>query len=135
MKYSQISRRCFQAAVLPSLIWATGAVILGKTTFSGMIGLFFISFFFALPPTYLIGFPYIILLRKIDAITWVNVCIGSTAAGLITMLLLLWDTTWFDISSAFSYYFIGAVIGLSSGIGFCLGKGKNNLFKQGTFSS
>ena len=106
---------------MPSLIWATGAVILGKTTFSGMIGLFFISFFFALPPTYLIGFPYIILLFVVCILgyLWYNATpsrlmmgdAGSRAMGIFISLAVL------KTGSPFLFLLVALILILDGGLG------------------
>ena len=88
-----------------------------------------ISFVVAAIPTLVLGVPFILWLRSRRALSWLNICLGSTAVGTLSLALLTWAATWGNPVPGPSAYLLGAGFGLVGGLAFCLGARPNNSFK------
>ncbi len=135
MRIHSIALGCFLAALAPGVVLVAYVLLSGAAggDIADLIGgvslVLAISFTVAAVPTLLLGLPYVLWLRSRNALTWLNVCLGSAAVGALAMAVLSWAMVWNNpVPGAWSYL-LGAGLGLAGGVGFCLGARPNNSFK------
>ena len=75
------------------------------------------------------GLPLVLWLRAYQWLGWVTVLCSAAAVGAIYVALLSWLLSWSHQLPQFQQVGLGMLLGLVSGIGFCLGAGPNNSFK------
>ena len=75
------------------------------------------------------GLPYVAWLRRRSQLSWRNVCAGAVLGGAVFLFLLGWLGSWNNQPPGLSVVGTGALLGLLSGVGFCLGAGPNNSSK------
>jgi hypothetical protein len=137
MRNGSIAFSCFLAALAPSICLASAQLFLGGDSDSAasFFGILTISFLVAAIPTMLLGLPYILWLRSRNALTWLNICLGSSLVGTLTMAILVWVTRFTTPAANPSAYLWlwGAGLGLAGGVAFCLGARPSISFKLPSF--
>jgi len=135
MRNRSIALGCLLAALAPGVCLVSYTLLSGgysgsaASLLGGALMLMAISFVVAAVPTLLFGLPYILWLRSRSALTWLNICFGSTLVGSLAMAALTWAITWNNPAPGPSAYLLGAGLGLAGGVAFCLGARPNNSFK------
>lgn len=115
------------AALAPGACTLSYALLLGgkgdgiASLLSGALLALAISLVFSAVPILLLGAPYILWLRSRNALTWINVCLGSTIAGALTLAGLIWTMTFENRVPDAGTYLLGAGLGFASGIAFWFG--------------
>ena len=90
-------------------------------TMGGALVILVLSVAVIVTPVLFLGLPYVLLLQWRRALTWLNVCLGSTILGALSMAFFKWFMG-MNTHAPYTWSFvIGAGLGLASGVGFCLG--------------
>ena len=118
------------ATVAPPVLLVFVALLMQSRTPSaanlliGIGGLFFIATPVSFLATMCFGLPLILLLRSLKALNWLSISIGATVTGAIAFAVFSWAISWDHEAPEFSQYLFGAVLGLVSGVAFCVGSGR-----------
>ena len=124
------------STLAPPIVLLLVALLLQSRTLSlanllkGMGGIFFMATPVSFLATLCLGLPLALLLRSLTAFSWASVCIGSAAIGAVSFAIFSWVISWNHQTPGLSQYVIGAVLGLVSGVAFCVGSGPNSSSKR-----
>jgi hypothetical protein len=88
-----------------------------------------VSFPISLLAMLMLGLPYVLWLRSLNRLNSLLICAGSMAIGAISIVLLRWILSWDLRPPELAQFLVGAGVGLTAGIAFCVGVGPNNSFK------
>jgi hypothetical protein len=88
-------------------------------------------FAFGLPISYVtmlgLGLPYVLWLRKRQMLGWLQICFGASMSGVLALAIAWTGDQMYKPLSVFAA--VGAVLGLLSGIAFCVVVRPNNSSK------